>query len=187
MVLFFQDVVKRCQQGDRIAQRQLFEQLYAPLYRVSYRYVGQQAEAEDCLMRGLMKAFQKLDTFHYENEYSLFAWVRKIVVNEVLMALRKERTFSMVPVDDHVEVPDLHPILEQMAAEELYQLITQLPVGYRTVFNLFVVEGYSHQEIAGMLGISEVTSRTQLAKSKQKLRTLLTQLYQGYESTGTGE
>jgi RNA polymerase sigma-70 factor (ECF subfamily) len=182
MVLFHLDFVKQCKKGDATAQKQLFEQLYSPMYRVCFRYLGQQAD----LMRGLMKSFQKLESFRYENEQSLFVWIRKIMVNEALMVLRKLRNFNIIPMDDTFEIRDQSHILQEIAAEELYRIITQLPLGYRTVFNLYVIEGYAHEEIAQMLQISEVTSRTQLVKAKNKLRNMLTKLSSDDAQTGTG-
>ena len=186
MVTLYKDFIEQCKKGDRTAQRRFFEQLYPHLYRVSLRYLSGQNESEDCVMRSFMKAFANLDSFRYTNEQSLFFWIRRIVVNESLMVLRKVRNFRMVPVEDATdELMDQEEIVGQIAAEELYSLIRQLPLGYRTVFNLYVIEGYTHQEIAGMLQISDVTSRSQLAKAKAKLKSFL--LDYGYEQRAAGE
>jgi RNA polymerase sigma-70 factor (ECF subfamily) len=101
--------------------------------------------------------------------------MRRVVVNEALMWLRRRHTFvALDRVDDIPEEADVSEV-SRLEAEDIYNLITQLPVGYRTVFNLYVIEGYSHQEIAGMLDISESTSRTQLHKAKSSLKKILTQ------------
>ncbi|MFA7380331.1 MAG: sigma-70 family RNA polymerase sigma factor [Bacteroidia bacterium] len=170
---FTQHQIEQCKKGDRAAQKHLFESLYAPMFRVCQRYVVSTAEAEDCLMRGMMKVFQQMNTFNYTGEHSLFMWVRKVMVNESLMELRKKNNFYLMPEETVHELPDQSDVLQQMAAEDLYRLILQLPEGYRTVLNLFVVEGYSHKEIAEMLGIQESTSKTQYMKAKARLKELI--------------
>ena len=102
------------------------------------------------------------------------------MVNEALMALRKQNNLALVAIEDASDVTLEDSLLQQIEAKYLYEAITKLPVGYRTVLNMFVVEGYSHQEIAQTLGITESTSKTQLAKAKLKLKGLLTQQQYGY-------
>lgn len=182
MIPFGKDFTDTCKSGDQRAQKQLFEKLYAPMFRVCFRYLARQADAEDCTMRGFMKAFRKLDTFVWDGEQSLFFWIRKIMVNESLMELRKINTMMMVVREEMPETKTDENVLDDMSAEELYKLIAELPVGYRTVFNLFVVEGYSHQEIAETMGISENTSKTQLLKARQRLRNTLEKLNGNYEN-----
>jgi RNA polymerase sigma-70 factor (ECF subfamily) len=141
------------------------------------------AESEDCLMRGLMKVFQQIDTFTYTGEHSLYMWARKIVVNEALMELRKRNNFYLMTEDQLPDVPDQRDVLQQLDAEDICRIILQLPEGYRTVLNLFAIEGYSHREIAAMLGIQESTSKTQYKKAKARLRELL--ILHRYELYGT--
>lgn len=184
MIPFEPEFLERCRQGDKIAQKRLFEQLYGPMYRVCLRYVNQQAEAEDCLMRGFMKAFKSIDLFEARNPNDFFFWVRKIMVNESLMALRKRNNFILSIEEELTHEPVADDTLSSLEAEAIAQLIAQLPTGYRTVFNLYVVEGYDHKEIAGMLGISENTSRTQLAKARKKLQTHLMSNQIGNENAG---
>lgn len=174
--------VKLCKKGDRQAQRQLFETLYASMFRVSQRYIPQHTEAEDCTMRALMRMYQRLPEFEFNGEHSLFMWVRKMVVNEALMELRKKNSFYLMTEETVAEIPDQSDVLQQMHAEELVELITQLPTGYRTVLNLFVVEGYAHKEIAEMLGITESTSKTQYQKARARLKKMVEQ--HGWRSYG---
>ncbi len=184
MKLFSESFINDCRKADKKAQKLLFEQLYAPMFRICMRYVGRETDAEDCLMRGFMKMFQNLDRFIYENEHSLFVWTRRIMVNESLMFLR-QRTNFMLAIDEEVEnIPLPAEIIQQLDAEEVYGLILKLPAGYRTVFNLNVVEGYDHKTIAEMLGTTESTSRTQLAKAKNKLRKMLEQTTTRYGKQG---
>lgn len=170
---FTHEQVKQCREGNRAAQKHVFESLYAPLFRVCQRYVGHAAEAEDCLMRGMVKVFQQIHVFEYSGEHSLFMWARKVVVNEALMELRKRNNFYLMPEEHLPDVHEQSDILQHLAAEDLYRIILQLPEGYRTVLNLYAVEGYAHKEIAQMLGIQESTSKTQYKKAKARLRELL--------------
>lgn len=170
---FSYSFIQECENGNKQSQKILFEKLYVPMFRTCLRYVNNQSDAEDCLMRGFLKMFQNLSSFRFEGEHSLFVWVRKIMVNEALMFLRKKHNFFLsldAEVED-VSIPS--EVIINMDAQDLLQKIQQLPTGYRTVFNLFVVEGYSHQEIAVELGISENTSRTQLAKARMKLKKMI--------------
>lgn len=167
--------VTLCKKGNSKAQKQLFEQLYAPMYRVCLRYMNHKEDAEDSLMKGFLKAFQNLHMFTYNGEVSLPAWIRKIMVNECLMALRKKSSLLFYPEEDIVNCSLPAEVLLKMDAAELQVLIQQLPVGYRTIFNLFAVEGFSHKEIADTLGITESTSKSQFSKARLKLKHLLEQ------------
>lgn len=175
MKQYNEEFIRRCCRGDRKAQKQLFGELYAPMFRVVHRYISKQEEAEDCVMKGFMKTFQNLPRLRYEGEHSLFVWMRRIMVNEALMFLRQNHNFILSLESNYQDIPVESEVLSRIHAEELYELIRSLPTGYRTVFNLYVVEGYDHKEIAEALGISENTSRTQLAKAKNRLRSMLEQ------------
>ena len=180
MIAFDKDFINKCKKADRAAQKMLFEKLYAPMYRVCYRYLGKQAEAEDCLMKAFMKAFQKIETFEYKDENSFYYWIKKVMVNEALMELRKHSNLSLVPLESLHEVADDADVLQYLSSEELYGLILKLPTGYRTVLNLNVIEGHTHAEIAAMLNITESTSRTQLAKARKSLKLMLEQMNKSY-------
>lgn len=173
MKYYNEHFIKLCCQGDKISQKRLFEELYAPMFRIVQRYVNHNAEAEDCVMTGFMKVFQNIGRFRFEGDHSLFVWIRRIMVNEALMFLRRSHNFFLSLETTATDMPVQSEALSRLDAEELNTMIRSLPTGYRTVFNLYVVEGYDHKEIAGMLGISENTSRTQLAKAKNKLRIML--------------
>jgi RNA polymerase sigma factor (sigma-70 family) len=172
------DLVKRCKQNDRRAQEQLYA-LYADrLYRLAYRYIKSDEEAEDVLMTAFTKIFNGIGNFIYQGEGCTEGWMRKIVVNESLMWLRRSHNFNLTEsLEASLPEPDLNAFSEQ-EAEDIYYFITQLPTGYRTVFNLSVIEGFNHAEIAGMLQISENTSRSQLFKAKTMLKKMLIQ--EGY-------
>lgn len=166
--------------GDRAVQKQLFEQLYAPIFRVCQRYIVKTDEAEDCLMKGFLKVFQQFDKFEYTDDQSLFWWIRKIMVNESLMEIRKKHNFYMMPEENIPEIAVDADIWKRMDAEDLNSFILRLPTGYRTVFSLHVVEGYEHKETAHMLGITESTSKTQLIKAKARLKLMIAQFKMAY-------
>lgn len=145
------------------------------MYRVCLRYDNHKEDAEDCLMKGFLKLFQNIHSFTHNVDGSLLAWVRKIMVNECLMFLRKKSSLLYYPEEEIVDCSLPAEVLLKMDAAELQCLVMQLPVGYRTIFNLFAVEGYSHKEIAGLLGITESTSKSQFSKARLKLKQVLEQ------------
>ena len=172
---FTKPFVQECAGGNRAAQKAFFEKLFAPMFRVCLRYTGHNEDAEDCTMKGFVKAFQKLPQFRYEGEGSVERWLRRVMVNECLMHLRKKKNLMLYTEDAALEVALPPEVLLKMDAEELNNLVMQLPAGYRTVFNLFAVDGYSHAEIATLLGINENTSKSQFSKAKARLKTVLEQ------------
>lgn len=173
MNTFTEEFIQQCKQQNRSAQKQLFETLFARLLRTANCYVSDVSEAEDCVMKGFLKAFVNIETFNYTSEQSFYFWIRRIVINETLMFLRQRHNFHLNLEDELTEQSTHNSALQKLAADDLNRLIMGLPQGYRTVFCLYVVDGYDHREIAQQLGISETTSRTQLAKARQKLRTLI--------------
>jgi RNA polymerase sigma-70 factor (ECF subfamily) len=183
MKTFTKHQIELCRKADRNTQRLVFDALYAPMFRICQRYLVHTAQTEDCVLKGMMKMFQQFDSFVFEDETSLFKWIRQIVVNEALMELRKKNNFYLMPEESLPEIADQQDILSLMHAEDINKMILKLPTGYRTVLNLFVVEGYSHKEIAEMLNIKESTSKTQYMKAKSKLKEML-ENYQG-EANGT--
>ncbi|MGV3588429.1 MAG: RNA polymerase sigma factor [Adhaeribacter sp.] len=167
-------LIKRCQEGDAKAQKSLYDAYATPMFRLCLRYIRNQAEAEDAFMKGFHKVLTNIKQLLYRDDKSLDGWIKKIMVNECLMVLRKSNNFNLTTISDDLEIAtDVTPD-SNLSAEAIYALILELPTGYRTVFNLYVLEGYSHKEIADQLGISELTSRSQLSKAKAMLRELLT-------------
>ena len=165
--------IELCRKWNHIAQKQVFEILYPPMFRIVQRYLVNITQAEDCVMRGMMKVFQQMDLFKFQGEHSLYLWSRRIIINEALMDLRKRNNIYLLTEEDFIELPDSTELLNEIDAEEILHLIIGLPVGYRTVFNLYVIEEFSHKEIAQMLGINESTSKTQYRKAKIKLKEML--------------
>lgn len=136
------------------------------------RYVTIAEDAQETLMDGFVQAFRNIGSFEYRGPGSLRAWLKKIMVNQCLMRLRKRKQYFIDAdlVSEHPAAAYDDPIPERMSASELMKIIHTLPDGYRTVFNLFVFEEMGHREIAALLGISENTSKSQLHKARQLLQ-----------------
>jgi len=162
-------LVKALRQGERKAQRLLYEKFAPLMYPLCLRYVREISEAEDVMISGFMKALDKIDS--YTGKGSLAGWIRRIMINQALGHLRKNKTMYL-EVD--VETAEYQSTISQygdhLEAEDLMKLIGQLPLGYRTVFNLYAIEGYAHREISELLGISENTSKSQLSRARGLLQ-----------------
>jgi RNA polymerase sigma-70 factor (ECF subfamily) len=153
-----------------IAQKNVFEHYGSFLYRVAYRYVRDRMTAEDLVVDSFLKIFEGAVNFRFDNLRSFEAWIKRIVINESLMLLRKQANFNLMPESEAIEVPVNDNILDSISSDEIYKLIAELPDGYRTVFNLFAIEGYSHKEIAEQLHINEGTSKSQLNHARKLLQ-----------------
>lgn len=169
-------LVKKCIEGDNRAQKKLFD-LFAPkLFGVCLRYMKDHNLAQDTLQDGFVKIFKKLSD--YNGKGSFEGWMRRIVVNTCLDQLRKDQKLKMNTSIDDVSflVKDNHWIEEELTAKDLLKLVESLPDGYRVVFNMFAIEGYSHKEIAERLNVSENTSKSQFSRAKSHLRKKLIEL-----------
>ena len=152
------------------AMSQLYQMYVEELSSVCYRYVPMESDAKDVLQNSFIKIFTSLSTFEYRDELSFVAWMKKVVVNEAIKFLKERKKLSFVNQDvNQLQISEEEPEVERITADELHQLISELPDGYRTVINLFVFEDYSHREIAEMLGIKENTSASQLYHAKRLL------------------
>ncbi|HEY6900331.1 MAG TPA: sigma-70 family RNA polymerase sigma factor, partial [Puia sp.] len=161
--------------GNAAAQKCLFDHLADPMMAVCCRYVKNRQDAEEILLDGFYKFFKCLPNFKYQGEAALYAWVKKIMVNECLMFLRRRHAFALLSEDAVEDLPQMVEPLAQLSAAEIFGLIVRLPIGYRTVFNLHVIEGMEHKEIAAALLISEGTSKSQLSKARALLQKMLLQ------------
>ena len=159
-------LLKACIQGDRKAQRKLYEQLAPKMFPVCLRYMNNREMAEDVMQVGFVTLFSKLDS--YSGTGSFEGWARKIFVNTALMQLRRNDVLKESDnLDDAWDIGSPDPsAIQEIGHKELLELIAELPPGFRTVFNMYVIEGYSHKEIADELGISENTSRSQLQRAR---------------------
>jgi RNA polymerase sigma-70 factor (ECF subfamily) len=171
------EIVAGCSKGDRDAQQDLYKMMYGKMLAVCYRYSRRPEEAKDLLQDGFMKVFKKIHKFN--NEGSLEGWIRRIMVNNAIDYYRMNKNkyaISESNIDENmlVETPDEdESIYDEINAKDIMDSIQKLSPSYRTVFSLFVLDGYSHKEIADELNISEGTSKSNLAKAKRNLRKLL--------------
>ena len=171
LTLTIDETIQQALRGEASAQRKLFEAFAPQAFRVAMRYCERRADAEDVVQNTFIRVFNQLK--NYKGEKGAFgAWVHRISVNESLRLLRKRRPVLFVESDTTtLEEVDTEPLVtDHLAAADLRALILQLPEGYRAVFNLHAIEGYSHQEIAEQLDITAATSRSQLTRAKRTLK-----------------
>ncbi len=135
------------------------------------RYLKSEEDAEDVLVETMFKVLTRVQDFKSEGSFE--GWVRRIAVNEALMCLRKNRLLDMTDALQDIDMPEQQSAADQMSMHEILKALDTLPAGYRTVFNLYVVEGYKHREIADMLGVSINTSKSQLALAKERMQEAL--------------
>jgi RNA polymerase sigma-70 factor (ECF subfamily) len=163
-------LVNECIKGNPKAQKTLFDKFAPRMYSVCLRYMKNAQQAEDVLQDGLVKVFTKLSD--YKNEGVLEGWIRRIMVNTCLDQIRKDVKFQRDIQAEEVEYKLEHKdfIAERLMAEDLMKLVQSMPEGYKVVFNMFAIEGYSHQEIAAALGVTESTSKSQYLRARAYLR-----------------
>lgn len=168
-------LVKESKHGSAAAQKCLFDLFADKLMLVCMRYLKINEDAEEILLDGFYKFFKNIHAFNYRSEAELYAWLKRIMINECLMMLRRKSAFTIVTEAAAEDFPLQEEALDNLSAKEIFDLIIQLPVGYRTVFNLYVIEGMEHKEIALLMGIAEGTSKSQLSKAKALLQKNLLQ------------
>ncbi len=165
-------IIQACLRQDRTAQKELYTR-YAPIFLgIIRRYVKDDVFCEDILIDAFYKIFSQIDK--YSGLGSFEGWMKRIVINEALMYVRKLKNNRRFEPLDQVKHQKIDLIESQMDAQTILNLLDELPPGYRTVFNLYVVEGYKHREIAELLGISVNTSKSQLILAKKRMRALVT-------------
>jgi RNA polymerase sigma-70 factor (ECF subfamily) len=175
-----QNIVEGCTKGKRKSQQQLFELYYGKMLGVCMRYAKDNDEAQDMVQNGFIKVFKKIEVFNFTG--SLEGWIRRIMANTAIDQIRKNKR-DPFNIEDDAQFKNLEedvPFEEEenedeikIKAELAIKAISELSPGYKAVFNLYVMEGYTHKEIAEYLGISEGTSKSNLAKAKEKLRNKL--------------
>jgi len=173
-----QHLIDLCKAGNQRAQFQIYKLYYKAMYNISLRIVNNPMEAEDIMQESFLSAFEKLDT--YSGSVSFGAWIKRIVINRSLDAVKKERKVIFEDIDSFqepgVEYVDDTSCNEEtnLKVQEVMDAIKMLPDGCRIVISLYLLEGYDHEEIAEILSISPVTSRSQFSRAKQKLVANLT-------------
>lgn len=161
-------LIEGCLKGHESYHFELYKRYAGKMLVVCKRYAGNKQEAEDFLQEAFIKVFEKLKTFNHTG--SLEGWVRRVVVHTSLNKLRSRKLYADIPDEAPIEDANAPDALNEMSEKELLLLINALPQGYRTVFNMYAIDGYDHAEIAEMLGINEGTSRSQLAKARGWLK-----------------
>jgi RNA polymerase sigma factor (sigma-70 family) len=174
-VLNMQDeLIARCKAGDRLAHYSLYKLYSKAMYNVGYRITRSEEEAEDVLQEAFVNAFKNIGS--YRGDASFGAWLKRIVVNKAINALAKKKHES-IPEDENWDIAEEESTADYgdgLTVERVKKGIEQLPDGYRSVLSLYLLEGYDHEEIAEIMGITESTSKSQLNRAKSKLRELLT-------------
>lgn len=181
-------IVDGCIRNERRAQEQLFKLYYGKMLAVCKRYMSDHDSAQEVLQEGFIKVFDKIGIFDFKG--SLEGWVRRVIANTAIDAIRKAKRNPFLPDNDfHFKQEAVDEMIDkedwehtELKAEAAVEAIQKLSPAYRTVFNLYVIENYSHKEIAELLGINEGTSKSNLAKAKMNLQRILTEKFKYIES-----
>lgn len=170
------ELIKGCVEKKQDCQKQLFHLFAGKMMSVCLRYANDEQQAQDFLQDGFIKVFEHIQQFKFEGSFE--GWLRRVFVSVAIRQVNKQKIFfSNTDISDSTEHSIDPDVVSKISADEIHTLIKNLPNGYRTVFNLNVIEGYSHDEIAQMLGIQATTSRGQLLKAKKYLQTLIGKKY----------
>lgn len=172
----FAEIISKIKEGDALAFKKLYEQ-YAPKFKgIAFRYVGNENEANDLIQEAFVKVYKSINS--YKGDGNFEGWMKRILVNSCLNYIKREKKYAFDFDATLIEQPSTKwdSAISEMSFEEIVAVINQLPVGYKTVFNLAVFDGYSHKEIGEMIGITESASRSQLSKAKNKLKEELKKL-----------
>ncbi len=166
------DLISGCLDGNRRMQEELYRRFSPRMYAVCLRYAGNAEEAEDILQEGFIKVYKKLGSFRGEGSFE--GWIRRIFVNTAIEHFRRKRYLQPVTEKEESTVEGTYlSVLDELAERDILDLIRELSPGYRTVFNMYVVEGYTHKEIGEIMGISEGTSKSQLSRAKVILQEMV--------------
>jgi RNA polymerase sigma-70 factor, ECF subfamily len=171
-----QDIIEGCRAGNRLSQKALYRQFYRYGMNVCNRYAPSEEAAEEMLNDAFLRIFTKIAL--YDAELSFPSWLHTIVVRSAINYLKKYHNKPLtteIELAEHYTASESENIIAQMSADELIDMVRELPMSYRSAFNLAVIDGYSHTEIAAMLGISEGTSRSNLMVARKKLQIMVSQ------------
>lgn len=171
-ILSDSDLIKGSIAGDRHIQELLYKKFSDKMYGVALRYAGDESDAHDIMQDGFIKVFKNLEKFRSEGSFE--GWIRRIIVNTSIEHFRRKRKAYSITESQENNIEDVSlDAMDVLDTKDLMQIINQLPPGYKMVFNMHIIEGYSHKEIADILGITEGTSKSQLARAKGVLRKIL--------------
>jgi RNA polymerase sigma factor (sigma-70 family) len=170
-------LIAALKRGESRAHKVVYERFAGKMLAVCTRYCANRDDAEEVMLDGFMRVFEKIEQFREDGSFE--GWIRRVMVTESLMFLRKNKQWRQeIPIEDVTIETDYAWADTAVNENDLLRIVNQLPDGYRTVFNLYAIEGYSHAEIAEMLGISEGTSKSQLSRARMLLQTNLKKLEQ---------
>ena len=176
-----EELIEGCRRQNRQAQKRLYEQYSSKFYALCCRYVKDKMEAEDVLITAFAKILDKID--QYTGEGNFEGWMRRVMVNEALSYLRRNKNMYLETTIEAANYePDYNKLENQLEADDLMKLIETLPSGYKIVFNMYAIDGYSHKEIAEQLGITESTSKSQLSRARTALQKSLIETEQHIDS-----
>jgi len=165
------EIIRGCLANDRKVQKKLYD-LYSPvLMGLCRRYITKKEDAEEILIESFYKIFSNIRQFKGKGSFE--GWMKRITVNESLMFLRKKYNFNVGLESSQVDLKTMPAAEQRLFENDILQLLDHLPTGYRTIFNLYVIEGYTHREVAEKLNISINTSKSQLIHAKRRLRELI--------------
>ena len=170
-----EELIKGCIKNERLAQKRLYERHFGKMFGVCMRYASHREQATEMLNMGFLKVFDSIKKFA-EKGGNIEAWIYRIMVNTCIDYLRSEIRHQHTDIEKSVYVEDTGDVISDLAAEQILEMVNQLSPAYRTVFNLYVVEGYNHSEIGELLGISDGTSKSNLAKARARLQEKIIQL-----------
>ena len=167
------ELIRRCENGDRSAQFAIYKQYYMAMYNTAFRIVNDSFEAEDIMQESFLAAFTKLDSF--SGSVTFGAWLKRIVINNSLSALKKNNKFDTVPLEkvDLKEIDEENENYSMLNSKDILNKVSQLKNNYKVALTLNLIEGYDYQEIAQIMDISYENSRTTISRAKNKLRQLL--------------
>jgi RNA polymerase sigma factor (sigma-70 family) len=169
------EVIEGCKRGDRHAQRLLYDRFSGKMFALCSRYIKDKMEAEDVLVKAFTKILGRIN--QYKNEGSFEGWIRRVMVNESLSYLRRNKSMYVeTDIDAAEKEPNFETLENELEVKDLLKLIAELPSGYRIVFNMYAIDGYSHKEIGEELGINENTSKSQLSRARAVLQKRLIEL-----------
>lgn len=170
------DIIYGCIKGQREYQQALYEQYSSKMLGVCMRYAKDKAEAEDMLQEGFIKVFQNINKFKFEGSFE--GWVRRIMIfTAINMFKHRTRKFQEDLDKEYYDASYDDQMIERISVKEIMVLVQQMPEGYRMVFNLYAIEGYTHKEIGQMLGIAEGTSKSQYSRARQYMQDVLAKHY----------
>jgi RNA polymerase sigma-70 factor (ECF subfamily) len=177
MLLTEVEMIKGCIDGNRICQRELYDRFASKMLGVCMRYAKDRAEAEDMLQEGFIKVFKNIANFRDEGSFE--GWIRRIMIfTAINLFNQRKRKFKESLDNELYDIAIDDQVIEKIAAKEIVALVQQMPEGYRTIFNLYAIEGYTHREIGELMNIAEGTSKSQYSRAKQYMQQALTKHYQ---------